>query len=142
RREVDAPKRATEDDHLGVEDGDQVPHAEAEPVAHLPQRRLRHRVAAAGRLDDRRHRVGAAAVAARGTDEGMLADLGLPAAAGSATARAPLRVDHHVADLAAVSTVAGHGPPAGDDAAADARVAVQVHDVVTPHGHAADVLGP
>ena len=81
------------------------------------------------------------AVAAGRADQRVLADLGLPAAARAARAGPALRVDHHVADLAAVPAVAGHRPAAGDDAAADAGVAVQVDDVVAADRDPAGVLG-
>src|SRR5205085_10853727 len=80
-------------------------------------------------------------VAPGGGEQGVLADLGLPAAAGAAAARLAGGVDDHVADLAAVAAVAGHRAAGGDDPAADAGVAVEVDDVVTADGGAAGVFG-
>ncbi|GAA2623431.1 hypothetical protein GCM10010399_63360 [Dactylosporangium fulvum] len=108
----------------------------------MPHGRLGHRFAAQRGLDDGEHRVAAGrAVAADVAQQCPLADLGLPAAPGAAAAGAAVRVDDHVADLAAVAAVSGHEPPAGDDARADAGVAVEVEDVVEAGRGAPRVLG-
>src|SRR6185369_3502229 len=83
----------------------------------------------------------AGAVAAGGADQRVLADLGLPAAAGTAAAGPALRVDDHVADLAAVPAMPRDRSGAGDDPAADARVAVQIDHVVTADGDTPGVFG-
>src|SRR5204863_3894813 len=70
-----------------------------------------------------------------------LADLGLPAAPGATPARLAARVDDHVADLAAVPAVSGDRTAAGDDAASDRGVTVQVDNVVAADGDAPGVLG-
>ena len=114
-----------------------------EPVADLAERRLRGGVAAPRRLDHAEHRLDAALpVSAGRVQQGVLADLRLPAAARAAGAAPAVRVDHHVPDLAAVTAVPGHGAAAGDDAPRRPRVAVQVDDVVAAGRGAPGVLGP
>src|SRR5690606_26994295 len=87
RDEVDVPQVATEDDHLGVEDVDQVSHTQPEPVTYLADCCPGHHVAAGGRVHHRPDRVPAGDPGTPGgTQQGRLPDLGLPAAARAAAA--------------------------------------------------------
>ena len=65
-----------------------------------------------------------------GFGDGMGADLGLPAAAVAAVARAPVRVEAQVADLAGVAAGSLEPVPSGDDSGADTDVAGDVDQVV------------
>src|SRR5262249_58493171 len=60
---------------------------------------------------------------------------------GPAAAAAAAGVDDHVAELAAVPALTAEEPPADDDPAADADVAVQVDQVLAADPDAALVLG-
>ena len=71
----------------------------------------------------------------------MRADLGLPAAEGSAPAGSAVRDDGQVADLAGVAGRALEWPPTDDEPASDADLAVDVQHVVDPDGSAAAMLG-
>ena len=64
----------------------------------------------------------------------LLADLGLPAADRPAAARQAVRVDRHVADLAAVAGGADQRLAVDDEPAADADLARQEQDVVGADG--------
>src|SRR5690606_7254263 len=89
------------------------------------------------------HRLDAALPVSTGrVQQGVLADLRLPAAARAAGAAPAARVDHHVPDLAAVTAAPGHGASAHDDPRADPRVAVQVDEVVPAGRGPPGVLGP
>ena len=70
-----------------------------------------------------------------------LADLGLPAADRAAAAGGAVRVDRHVADLAAVAGRAGQRLAVDDQPAADADLAGDEQDVVDADRRAAPVLG-
>src|SRR6185437_3817730 len=74
-------------------------------------------------------------------EQRVLADLRFPAAARAAATRLAVRIDDHVADLAAVPAMAVDRPAGGDDPAPDAGVPVQVDQVVAVDRDAADVLG-
>ena len=65
----------------------------------------------------------------------------LPAAAATARAGRPGRVDHHVADLAGEARRADLDAPVDHDAAADAGAEGDHHDVAVPAGGAQAVLG-
>src|SRR5690606_37663010 len=130
--------------HGGVEDVDQVGHAQPQPVAGPAQRVAGDGVAAVGGVHHGAHRIPADPP---GGDlpgprqQGVLADLGLQAAPRAAAAAPPAGVDHHVPDLAAVAVGPAQQPAADDDAAADSHVPVQVDQVVAADPDAAAVLG-
>ena len=74
-------------------------------------------------------------------EQGVLADLGLPAADRAAATGDAVRVDRDVADLAAVAGDAGQRLAVDDEAAADADLAVDEQDVLGADGRAAPDLG-
>ena len=104
-----------------------------EPAAGLGEGRQRRR--RAGSAASRRTRGDRVAAGSGGRparrSNARAADLGLPAADRPAPARQPVRVDRHVADLAAVAGRAGQRRAVDDHAAADAdRSPDSEHDVV------------
>ncbi len=138
-------EHAAQHDHAGVQEVDQAGEPDAEPAPHLGERLDRTCLAVSGIREHRLDLLRAAVLGATGeAKQRPLADLGLPAAARSAPALAPVRVDDHVADLAGVSAVARHRPAAGEQAAADTGVALGT-GVLTArpaHGVTALLLDP
>ena len=74
-------------------------------------------------------------------EQGVLADLRLPAAGRAAVARGTVGVDGHVAHLAAIASRAGHRPAVDDQSAADAHLARDEDDVRAAARAAAARLG-
>ena len=130
---------AAQHDHLGVQHARQGREAEPDVATHRGQ------PIAGGRVGRRAcgHRPGGLV---RGVELGQAdrgqhrvqADRGLPAASPSAAAPGLGVADRHVSDLAGESGAAGHEPPVGDDAGADAHGAREVERV--PHAHRGTVV--
>ena len=110
RGQVEVAQRAAEDDHLRVEDVDQVADAEAEPVADLAHRGLgpgcRRASAASTTASTASRPRGVGRPAARSSACSPISVSQQPREPQLA-ARRPSRVDDHVADLAAVPAVPG-----------------------------------
>ena len=116
---------AAQHDHLGIGDVDQARETDAEPPCHLNQRTARALVTGRGA------RKGLVDVGSTGrAHDGVLADLGLPAAHSPAAAYLAGGVDPHVAHLAAVTAGPDERSPVDEQAAADADVAAEVDHVV------------
>ena len=121
--------QAAEHDHLGVEQVDQVGHADPEPAADPADRGLRRPAAAA------RSRRGSPPASTRPARRSARSTASAPTSV-SQQPRRPQRaqpagagVDAHVPDLAGVPAGAGERPPADDHPAAQADLAGQVDRV-------------
>ena len=140
---VHPPEPAAEDDEPRVEDVDEA----GQPRGRASDRRGRgrrgpSRTRRAASTQDRVDLGAAAAHRMTGPEQqGVLADLGLPAADRAAAAGRPARVDRHVPDLAAVAGGAGQRPAIDDEPAADPDLARDEQDVVGADRRAAAVLG-
>src|SRR6185369_13925182 len=139
---VEVLEQAAEDDEPRVQDVDEASQAEPEPAGRLLERRERDRVPI-GRGGQERVDLGAAPVGrpSGASEQGGGTDLGLPAARRPAAAGPPVRVDRHVADLAAVAGDTREGAAADDDPATDTDLARDVQNVVDAPGGAPADLG-
>ncbi len=125
-----------------VEDVDQAGQPEAEPAADLVEGIQGERRSRLGLAEDRLDLCPASAGGMAGAPEqGMRADLGLPAADRPAAAGRAVRVDRDVADLAGVAGDAGERLAVDDEPAADADLAGDEQHVVGAAGGAAADLG-
>ena len=114
----------TQDDRLGVQRVDQVDQAHAQPIGDAGECRDHFGIATFGTVDERAKASGRGC--ARGASERGESDLGLPASACTAAAGVALRVDAHVADLAAVATRAHEGASVDEDSATHTDIAREI----------------
>ena len=138
----DPLEQAAEHDEARVEDVDQPGQADRQPAAGLLERRERR---PGSPLARREHSVdlGPTAVrrAAGAAQQARRRRPRSPSSRPTRSRSGPVRVDRHVADLAAVAGDPGERLAVDDHAAADADLAREEQDVVRAEGRAATDLG-